>query len=152
MSLNNVIPSITLPTHALVCSAIFSVWLGENQFFRPVFSYNWKFWFSPLFAVLAECTWAGCVGTVVSSLFLLGHIIYLELHLCFIYCCLVFKFVFYIAPRNRFSQDRWRIINALYKYCYYYNYFVLAQHEKKDLVFLYLTLFSECSELKQKEC
>ena len=25
-------------------------------------------------------------------------------------------FVFYVAPRNRFSLDRWRIINALYYY------------------------------------
>ena len=34
MSLIDVISSITLLTHALVCSAIFfSVWLGENQFF-----------------------------------------------------------------------------------------------------------------------
>ena len=111
MSLINVIPSITClgafghffslvrqesvsPVFFITgnCGFLLSfLWLGKNQFL--LFFYNWKFWFSPLIAVLAKRTWAGCVGTVVSSLFLLGHIIDLELLLCFIYCCLVFKFI-----------------------------------------------------------
>ena len=27
-------------------------------------------------------------------------------------------FAFYVAPRNRFSLDRWRVINVLYYYLY----------------------------------
>ena len=34
-------------------------------------------------------------------------------------------FVFYVAPRNMFSLDRWRIIIALHYYYYYYYYYLI---------------------------